>query len=127
MSVQDSIIRYTSRMVLVGLAVIAATTFYWKETGQVVAVDPRTLAYFQQYSEPDCRFKGAWHDWERDEWMTLAGSQRRTSGVATALREGLGRFRKSPCEASTGSTEKASFTSWAKTAKGRTTILVRPF
>ena len=20
---------------------------------------------------PDCRFEGTWHDWERDEWMTL--------------------------------------------------------
>lgn len=71
MSAQGSIIRYTSSMVLVGLVVLAATTFYRKEISQVVAVDPRTLAYFQQYSEPDCRFKGAWHDWERDEWMTL--------------------------------------------------------
>jgi hypothetical protein len=47
MSAQSSIIRYTSSMLLVGVAVLAATIFYWKQTGQVVALDPRTLAYFQ--------------------------------------------------------------------------------
>jgi hypothetical protein len=73
MSAQGSIIRYVTAMVIVGLAVLGATTFYnsWKEIGHVVPADARASAYFEQYSEPDCRFEGTWHDWERDEWMTL--------------------------------------------------------
>ena len=73
MSAQGSIIRYVTAMVIVGLAVLTATTFYnsWKEIGQVVPADARASAYFEQYSKPDCRFEGTWHDWERDEWMTL--------------------------------------------------------
>src|SRR5215475_3415441 len=73
MSAQGSIIRYITTMVIVGVAVLMATTFYntWKEIGQVVPADARASAYFEQYSEPDCRFEGTWHDWERDEWMTL--------------------------------------------------------
>ena len=73
MSAQGSIIRYITAMVIVGLAVLGATTCYntWKEIGQVVPADARASAYFEQYSEPDCRFEGTWHDWERDEWMTL--------------------------------------------------------
>jgi hypothetical protein len=56
-------------MVIVGVAVLMATTFYntWKEIGQVVPADAGASAYFEQYSEPDCRFEGTWHDWERDE------------------------------------------------------------
>jgi hypothetical protein len=73
MSAQGSITRYTTTIVIVGLAVLTATTFYntWKEISQVVPADARALAYFEQYSEPDCRFEGTWHDWERDVWMTL--------------------------------------------------------
>jgi hypothetical protein len=73
MSAQGSIIRCIITMVIVGLAVPTATTFYsaWKEIGQVVPADARAAAYFERHSEPDCRFEGTWHDWERDEWMTL--------------------------------------------------------
>jgi len=73
MSAQGNIIRYITTMVIVGLAVLTATTFYntWKEIGQVVSADARVLDYFERNSGPDCRFKGTWHDWERDEWMTL--------------------------------------------------------
>jgi len=73
MSAQGGVSRYVITMVIVGLAVIAATTLYniWKEIGQAVPADARASAYFEQYSEPDCRFEGIWHDWERDEWMTL--------------------------------------------------------
>src|SRR6516165_1027341 len=73
MSAQGSIIRYITAMVIVGFALLMATTFYntWKEIGQVLPADARALAYFEKYSEPDCRFEGIWHDWERDEWMTL--------------------------------------------------------
>jgi len=73
MSARGSIIiRYITTMVIVGLAVLTAATSYntWK-IGQVAPADARTSAYFEQYSEPDCRFEGTWHDWERDEWMTL--------------------------------------------------------
>jgi hypothetical protein len=73
MSAQGSVIRYIITMVIVGVAVLTATTFYsaWKEIGQVVPADVRAAAYFARHSEPDCRFEGTWHDWERDEWMTL--------------------------------------------------------
>ena len=73
MNAQVSIIRYITTMVIVGFAVLAAATFHSarKEIGQTLPADAMTLAYFEQHSEPDCRFKGAWQDWERDEWMTL--------------------------------------------------------
>jgi hypothetical protein len=74
MSAQGSIIRYITAMVIVGLAVLTAATFHsaWKEIGQALPADARAEAYFERHSEPDCRFQGAWHDWERDEWMTLS-------------------------------------------------------
>jgi hypothetical protein len=75
MSAQGSIIRYiTTTMVIVGLAVLTAATFHSarKEIGQALPADARAAAYFERHSEPDCRFQGAWHDWERDEWMTLS-------------------------------------------------------
>jgi hypothetical protein len=73
MNAQGSIIRYITPMVIVGLAVLTAATFHSarKEIGQAILVDARTAAYIERHSEPDCRFAGAWHDWERDEWMTL--------------------------------------------------------
>ena len=73
MSAQGNIIRYIISMVIVGLAVLMTTTFYnaRKEIGQVVPADASVSAYFEQHSGPDCRFEGTWHDWERDEWMTL--------------------------------------------------------
>src|SRR5437764_14666810 len=75
MSTRGSIIiRYITTTVIVGLAVLTAATSYktWK-IGQVAPADARTSAYFEQYSEPDCRFEGTWHDWERDEWMKIGG------------------------------------------------------
>jgi hypothetical protein len=73
MSAQGSIIRYITTMVIVGFAVLAAATFHSarKEISQALPADAMTAAYFERHSEPDCRFKGAWQDWERDEWMTL--------------------------------------------------------
>jgi hypothetical protein len=72
MSAHGNIIRYITTAAIAGLAVLTATTFYntRKEIGQVLS-DARASAYFEQYSEPDCRYEGTWHDWERDEWMTL--------------------------------------------------------
>jgi hypothetical protein len=74
MSAHGSIIRYITAMVIVGLAVLTAATFHSarKEIGQALPGDAMAAAYFERHSEPDCRFKGAWHDWERDEWMTLS-------------------------------------------------------
>ena len=74
MSAQGGIIRYITAMVIVGLAVLTAATFHSgrKEIGQALPADARAAAYFERHSEPDCRFQGAWHDWERDEWMTLS-------------------------------------------------------
>jgi hypothetical protein len=73
MNAQGSIIRYITPMVILGLAVLAAATFHSarKKIGQDLPADAMTAAYFEQHSEPDCRFAGAWQDWERDEWMTL--------------------------------------------------------
>ena len=73
MNAQGSIIRYITTMVIVGIAVLAAATFHSarKEISQALPADAMTAAYFERHSEPDCTFKGAWHDWERDEWMTL--------------------------------------------------------
>ena len=73
MSAQGSIIRFITAVVMVGLAVLAATTFNGdrKESSKVVPADAMAAAYFERHSEPDCRFQGTWHDWERDEWMTL--------------------------------------------------------
>ena len=70
---------------MVGLAVLIAATTYdaWTEIGQVAPPDARASTYFEQYSEPDCRFQGTWHDWERDEWMTLGCLK-----VKDELREG---------------------------------------
>lgn len=70
---QGSIIRYITTMVIVGLAVLTAATFHSarKEIGHALPADARAVAYFERHSEPDCGFEGAWHDWERDEWMTL--------------------------------------------------------
>ena len=72
MNAQRSI-RYITTVVIVGLAVLTAATFHSarKEIGQALHADARAAAYFERHSEPDCRFEGAWHDWERDEWMTL--------------------------------------------------------
>jgi hypothetical protein len=73
MSAQGSIMRYITTMAIVGLAVLTAVTFHSarKEIGQALPADARAAAYFERHSEPDCRFQGAWQDWERDEWMTL--------------------------------------------------------
>jgi hypothetical protein len=73
MNAQGSIIRYITTTVIIGLALLAAAIFHSarKEIGQAFHADAMTAAYFEQHSEPDCRFAGAWHDWERDEWMTL--------------------------------------------------------
>src|ERR1700761_2922099 len=71
MNAQGSIIRYITTTVMVGLAVLRAASFHRvrKEIGQALPADAKTAAYFEQHSEPDCRFEGAWQDWERDEWL----------------------------------------------------------
>ena len=68
MNARGNIIRYIACVVIVGIAVLTAVT---KEVGRAVPADARASAYFQQHSEPDCRFEGTWHDWERDERITL--------------------------------------------------------
>ena len=93
MNAQGSVIRYITTMVIVGLAVLAAATFHSarKKIGQALSADARTAAYFEQHSEPDCRFKGAWQDWERDEWMTLGCLE-----VKVQHREGSSSFATGP-------------------------------
>jgi hypothetical protein len=57
---------------------------------------------------PDCRFEGTWHDWERDEWMTLGCLK-----VKDEHREGSYGSATGP---------QALSTSLAKRAKGKATI-----
>jgi hypothetical protein len=126
MSAQGSIIRYITVMVIVGLAVLTAATFHSarKEIGQALPGDAMAAAYFERHSEPDCRFKGAWHDWERDEWMTLSclevkvqhreGSYSSATGPRATLQVSM--------QAPTGLTEQALSTSLARTVKGKITI-----
>jgi hypothetical protein len=93
MNARGSIIRYITPMVIVGLAVLAAAAFHSarKNISQTSPVDAMTLAYFEQHSEPDCRFAGAWQDWERDEWMTLGCLE-----VKVGHREGSYSFATGP-------------------------------
>ena len=123
MNAQGSIIRYITSMVIVGLAVLAAATFHSarKKIGQSLPSDAMTAAYFEQHSEPDCRFAGAWQNWEPDEWMTLGCLE-----VKVQHREGSYSFATGPratcgsqCKAHTGLTEGAFFTSPAGTIEVR--------
>jgi hypothetical protein len=93
MNAQVSIIRYITTMVIVGFAVLAAATFHSARKGisQGLPADAMTAAYFERHSEPDCRFKGAWHDWERDEWTTLGCLE-----VKVQYREGSYSFATGP-------------------------------
>ena len=72
MSAQGSIIRYITTMVIIRTCSAHGDDFLFGIRWAKSRPPMRGLsAYFEQYSEPDCRFEGTWHDWERDEWMTL--------------------------------------------------------
>ena len=73
MSAKGNIVRYITTMVMGRTCSTHGDDFlqYMEEIGRLVPADANVSAYFEQHSGHDCRFDGTWHDWERDEWMTL--------------------------------------------------------
>jgi hypothetical protein len=55
------------------LLILAAKTVYDYRNGPVTGAlaDATAEAYFAERSGPFCTFEGVWHDWERDETITL--------------------------------------------------------
>ena len=60
-------------VLVAALLVLAAKTVYDYRNGPVADAfaDATAVAYFAERSSPFCTFEGVWHDWERDETITL--------------------------------------------------------
>ena len=60
-------------VLVAALLILAAKTVYNHRIGLVTGTlaDATAEAYFAEVSGPFCTFEGVWHDWERDEWITL--------------------------------------------------------
>ena len=60
-------------VLVAALLILAAKTVYDYKIGSVTdaLADATAEAYFAKRSGPFCTFEGVWHDWERDEWITL--------------------------------------------------------
>ena len=60
-------------VLVAALLILAAKTVYDYKNGSVTdaLADATAEAYFAKRSGPFCTFAGVWHDWERDEWITL--------------------------------------------------------
>ena len=60
-------------VLVAALLILAAKTVYDYKIGSVTdaLADATAAAYFAKRSGPFCTFAGVWHDWERDEWITL--------------------------------------------------------
>jgi hypothetical protein len=60
-------------VLVAALLILAAKTVYNHRIGLVTGTlaDATAEAYFAERSGPFCTFEGVWHDWERDEWITL--------------------------------------------------------
>ena len=60
-------------VLVAALLVLAAKTVYDYRNGPVAdaLADATAEAYFAERSSPFCTFEGVWHDWERDETITL--------------------------------------------------------
>src|SRR6516165_10785528 len=60
-------------VLVAALLILAAKTVYDYKIGSVTdaLADATAAAYFAERSGPFCTFAGVWHDWERDEWITL--------------------------------------------------------
>jgi hypothetical protein len=60
-------------VLVAALLILAAKTVYDYRNVPVTSAlaDATAAAYFAERSGPFCTFEGVWHDWERDEWITL--------------------------------------------------------
>ena len=60
-------------VLVAALLILAGKTLYDYKIGSVTdaLADATAEAYFAKRSGPFCTFAGVWHDWERDEWITL--------------------------------------------------------
>jgi hypothetical protein len=60
-------------VLVAALLILAAKTVYNYRIGLVTGTlaDATAEAYFAERSGPFCTFEGVWHDWERDETITL--------------------------------------------------------
>ena len=60
-------------VLVAALLVLAAKTVYDYRNGPVAdaLADATAEAYFAEGPGPFCTFEGVWHDWERDETITL--------------------------------------------------------
>jgi hypothetical protein len=60
-------------VLVAALLILAAKTVYDNRNGLVkgALADATAEAYFAERSGPFCTFEGVWHDWERDETITL--------------------------------------------------------
>jgi hypothetical protein len=63
-------------VLVAALLILAAKTAYdywnyWNGPVNDALADAKAEAYFAERSGPFCTFEGVWHDWERDETITL--------------------------------------------------------
>jgi hypothetical protein len=63
-------------VLVAALLILAAKTAYdywnyWNGPVKDALADAKAEAYFAERSGPFCTFEGVWHDWERDETITL--------------------------------------------------------
>jgi hypothetical protein len=63
-------------ILVAALLILAAKTAYdywnyWDGPVKGAHADAKAEAYFAERSGPFCTFEGVWHDWERDETITL--------------------------------------------------------
>src|SRR5215471_7910997 len=64
--------RFLMAVLVAALLVLAAKTVYdYRDDVTGALVDATAEAYFAERSRPFCTFEGVWHDWERDETITL--------------------------------------------------------
>jgi len=63
-------------VLVAAMLILAAKTaydywYYWNGPVTGGHADAKAKAYFAERSGPFCTFEGVWHDWERDETITL--------------------------------------------------------
>ena len=65
--------RFLMAVLVAALLILAAKTVYDNRDGPTkdALADATAEAYFAERPGPFCTFEGVWHDWERDETITL--------------------------------------------------------
>ena len=65
--------RFLMAVLVAALLILAAKTVYDNRDGPIkdALADATAEAYFAERPGPFCTFEGVWHDWERDETITL--------------------------------------------------------